>query len=304
MIKVFSRQQQRVVEEKVFGDRWLRWCYHPWSGQFSEYLARSSLFGKIYGKWQDSSFSKRKIRQFCQEFAIDLGDFLPDEGHNATDPYPNFNSFFIRRFCPDRRPFAQQGELLPAFAEARYFGLDQVGEKQTFPVKGQYLTPSALLASDYWQQLFQGGPILIARLAPVDYHRFHFPDDGRVLDQYHIPGILHSVNPVALRAHPEIFCRNERMVSILETINFGRLAYIEVGALGVGKIVQTYQGLNFQRGAEKGYFQFGGSTVIVLGEAQRWQIAPDILAHSLLEMETLVPLGEMVAKAFNAQGKA
>jgi len=138
---------------------------------------------------------------------------------------------------------------------------------------------------------------MIARLCPVDYHRFHFPDDCKILDSYRIHGKFHSVNPVALAANGKVFLENERQVTILESDNFGKLAFIEVGAMCVGKIVQTYAAgqAKFKRGAEKGYFLFGGSTVIILGEKDRWIPANDILENSEKGIEVLVPLGDVVA---------
>src|SRR6185437_6713 len=105
---------------------------------------------------------------------------------------------------------------------------------QTFPVKGAHLQPEVLLGRADVARAFEGGSLLIARLCPLDYHRFHYPDDGRTWDSYRIHGKLHSVNPLALKYRSEIFFTNERQVSLLETRHFGRIAYIEVGAMAVG----------------------------------------------------------------------
>jgi phosphatidylserine decarboxylase len=139
---------------------------------------------------------------------------------------------------------------------------------------------------------FQGGSLLIARLCPLDYHRFHYPDDGRTWDSYRVHGALHSVNPLALKFRSDIFFTNERQISLLDTRNFGRIAYIEVGALCVGKIVQSHFQPEFKRGDEKGYFLFGASTVIVMGQAGAWKPAQDLLEQTAKKRETLVRLGE------------
>jgi phosphatidylserine decarboxylase len=107
---------------------------------------------------------------------------------------------------------------------------------------------------------------------------------------------LHSVNPIALKQRSKIFITNERHVSILETKHFGKLAYIEVGALCVGKIVQTHKESEpFSKGDEKGYFLFGGSTVILIGQAGRWNLDEDLLLKTRQNQETLVRLGEPIA---------
>ncbi len=130
----------------------------------------------------------------------------------------------------------------------------------------------------------------------MDYHRFHYPDGGYTLDAFPVHGKLHSVNPIALKKRGSIFLENERRVSILETKSFGKLAYIEVGATMVGKIVQTHTGKSFQRGAEKGYFLFGGSTVIVIGEAGKWIPDQDLLENTSNNLETYIKLGSPIAK--------
>ena len=134
----------------------------------------------------------------------------------------------------------------------------------------------------------------MARLCPTDYHRFHFPDGGRVLERYSLPGRLHSVNPIALKRRGDIFFTNKRDISILETENFGKLAYIEVGAICVGKIVQSHRQGDFRRGEEKGYFLFGGSSVIVMGLPGRWVPSEDVLRHTKEGMETYVRLGDVL----------
>jgi phosphatidylserine decarboxylase len=210
-------------------------------------------------------------------------------------PFSSFNQFFIRKFRDGARPFIDDKRHLPAPAEARYFGWKKVKEGQTFPVKSQFLTADALLGRKEASKPFLGGPMLIARLCPVDYHRFHFPDSGEVDDHWRVGGALHSVSPIALDRRPEIFIQNERHVTVLRTKNFGRIAFIEVGALCVGKIVQTHDLKRpFGRGEEKGYFLFGGSTVIVLGEPGTWRPSDDILDNTEAKRETWIPLGDEV----------
>jgi len=185
---------------------------------------------------------------------------------------------------------------MPAFAEARYTGHASITNETTFPVKGKYLTAEGLLGNADIARPFHEGPLMIARLCPVDYHRYHYPDSGKVLDHYPVKGRYDSVNPLALRLKPEIFIENERHVSLLQTEHFGKIAYIEVGAICVGKIVQSHRwNKPFMRGEEKGYFLFGGSTVVILGEKGAWRPSDDILEKSKQNIETYVQLGDEVA---------
>jgi len=245
----------------------------------------------MVGWYKSQRFSARAIDPFIRQYHILVEEF-------EARRYGSFNEFFIRKFQPGVRPFCPEPYHMPAFAEARYFAYREVGATHLVPVKGAELLPEAILGGSENAAPFLGGPALVARLAPVDYHRFHFPDDGAILKHYPLAGALHAVNPLALAYKRDLFATNERKVSLLDTEHFGRLAYVEVGALCVGRIVHTHahEG-RFQRGAEKGYFLFGASTVIVFGEPGAWVPAPDLLEQTALGRETLVRLGETVALA-------
>ncbi len=297
-IRFFNSVTKAVESEKVYGDKMVEWLYQSESGKALSSVVCKAPFSKLYGSFQDSPLSKKKITPFIANFNIAMDDYLPEEGRNSKSPYSSFNQFFIRRFKEGKRQFVASAQEMPAFSEARYFGYSSVHDDEKVPVKGVYLKPKALLANPAWEETFHDGPLLLARLCPVDYHRFHYPDDGVILDDYRISGMLHSVNPLALKAKQDILITNERHVTILDTKNFGKLAYIEVGAVCVGKIVQSkplVKGQSFKRGDEKGYFLFGGSTVIVIGEKGKWTPAQDILDYTKKGMETYTHLGVSVA---------
>lgn len=285
-----------VKEERVYGGRWIQLLYGTFLGRTLSALVAAPPFSRFYGWLQDRPSSKRKVQPFIQQFDIQMADFLPEEGRPAEDPYSSFNAFFTRRVTETARPFAE-GPVFPAPCDARYFAYDSLDDTVSIPVKGSLFKASALLNHPKWNAVFDNGPGFIARLCPVDYHRFHFPDSGRVLDSWRIPGALHSVNPWALAFRPDIFMINERHVTILETEHFGKLAYVEVGATCVGKIQQTHHEPTFVRGDEKGMFLFGGSTVIVLGEQGRWTPDERILAHTKDGVEAYLKMGQAVGRA-------
>lgn len=290
MIKVWDRQKNSEETELVYGDAGVRMLYETRLGQFAaDHLLTGRTLSRLYGAYQNSSASRKKIPSFIEHFKI------PMEEYEERD-FRSFNDFFIRKFKLGQRRFEMAANKLAAPAEGRYLGWEQISPDQKFPVKGSDLTAEALLGSADIARAFEGGPLLIARLCPVDYHRFHYPDDGRTWDSFRIHGKLHSVNPVALRYRSEIFFTNERQVSLLDTKNFGRIAYIEVGALCVGKIVQTHLRPDFDRGDEKGYFLFGGSTVILLGQPGVWKPSADILSQTASKMETLIRLGDVIGE--------
>ncbi|MGZ3688726.1 MAG: phosphatidylserine decarboxylase [Bdellovibrionota bacterium] len=289
-IVYWNRTKGAQEEEQVYGEKFVNWLYGTTKGRrLADGFLSGRAFSQIYGEYQSSLLSRHKIKPFIEKFQIPMSEY-------AEERFGSFNDFFIRKFRPGARTFVSDPRVLPAFSEARYLAWDKVLPEQTFPVKGSQLTSSALLGEGELSAPFAGGPLMIARLCPTDYHRYHYPDDGSTLSAYSIAGRLHSVNPAALRYKGEILCTNERRVSVLETSHFGKLAYIEVGAMCVGRIVQTHdEKLPFRRGDEKGYFLFGGSTVIVLGEKGRWKPSEDLLTMTSRGIETLVRLGDVVA---------
>lgn len=290
-IQVWDRKNQKEFTEQVYGDAWIRRLYGNSIGYFfTDQIFSRKWLSQLYGSLQSSSSSAKKVPHFIKNFQIPMDEF-------ENGPFASFNDFFIRKFRHGMRPFPENQNEMGSFAESRMFAFAE--EQDSLKIKGIDLSPTSILGKEYSR--FQGGPCLLARLCPVDYHRFHYPDSGETVSQFRQTGKLHSVNPLALEANPKLFLQNERHVSILKTKNFGTLAYVEVGALCVGKIIQTHAEKSFQRGEEKGYFLFGGSTVIVFGEKGAWLPDPDLLERSKNGMETLVRLGEPIAKKLETQ---
>jgi phosphatidylserine decarboxylase len=287
MINFWNRYTNREETESVYGGSWVRLVYSPYVFWFADFFLTAKWISKVYGWYQSIWLSRHKVAPFVEKFQINMAEF---EERNFT----SFNDFFVRKFRPNARSFNE--DALAAPAEARYLGFPNSNEDLQIPVKGLVLRPEEILGPYAWTKRFLGGPVLVARLCPVDYHRFHYPTDGRMfVAPYSLGTKLHSVNPTALRADPQIFSVNERVVSVLETA-YGLIGYVEVGALCVGKIVQSNTRETFKQGEEKGYFLFGGSTVILFGEPKRWTISPDILANTAKGLETFVRLGDTVAK--------
>jgi len=207
-------------------------------------------------------------------------------------PYDRYAAFFERGFLPGKRRFPTRDEEMGAFAEARYFGWKSLASEQRFPVKGASLQAEALLGSSARAKSFESGPVILARLSPVDYHRLHYVEDGRTVETDRIGSKLWTVDRNALQDQPDILFRNERSIQILQTAHFGRIGMVEVGALTVGRVGQQHDTeLPFRRGDEKATFRFGGSAVVLFGEPGRWLPGDDLLQHTEAGVETLVRLG-------------
>lgn len=299
-IQVFNRYENGIEIEKVYGDGMVKFAYGNPIGRLLGPVIASKWFSQMYGNSQDSLKSAGKVAPFINNFNIQMDQFRKGSftAHPIETSYRSFNEFFIREFRDGERTFTPNDHEMGAFAEARYFGHEAMHDDLTIPVKGSMLRAVDLVGDRALSKAFVGGPLMIARLCPVDYHRYHYPDAGRTVKAFSLPGDLHSVNPLALKFRQDIFIKNERRVAILETEHFGKLAYIEVGATCVGKIVQSFdESKPFNKGDEKGYFLFGGSTVVLCGEKGRWKPSADILKNTGAGIETYIRLGDVVAES-------
>ena len=176
-------------------------------------------------------------------------------------------------------------------------GWEELDPAQRFPVKSTWLRADEILGSQQRAAAFAGGPVILARLSPMDYHHLHYPDDGATLETDWRGRRLWTVNWHALQHQPDILFRNERQIHILQTDHFGRLGFVEVGALSVGRIVQLHPvNQRYARGAEKSVFKFGGSAVVLFGERDAWRPSSDILKYTKQNIETLVRLGHTIAE--------
>ncbi len=292
MIQYYNRLTKKIDTEFVYGGGLVAWAYQNPVGFFlTEHILSKRWLSLLMGAYEDSQLSTRKIDTFVERYKIPMEDF-------EDTTYSSFNDFFIRKFKLGKRSFEMNQKVFCAGAEARYLAFENVRiENQRFLVKGFEINLLELLKDEELAAEFDGGTFIIARLCPVDYHRFHFPISGSLIRHYRVPGYLHSVNPMAFESAPKVFLNNERQVAILENAEFGKVAMIEVGALGVGKIIQSAYStrdplpIKFVKGQEKGYFLFGGSTVIWLIPKGKIKISQDLADNSAKGLETWIPLG-------------
>jgi phosphatidylserine decarboxylase len=290
-ISYWHRDESKIKSDNIYADWFVRWCYENRFGKiFLNYFFSKKNFNILYGLYKSSTFSAKQINKDITDFSVQMD--LYENG-----PFRTYSDFFLRKFKPGVRQFPTDNKIMGAFAEGRVLGYKEVSADQKYPVKGTYLDSNKLLGNPKISQDFVGGPIIIIRLCPIDYHHFHFPDTGTITKSYTIGGDYHSVNILALKNKGDIFINNERRITILETENFGKLAYIEVGAMCVGKIIQEDpECINFKKGQLKGHFGFGASTVIVLGEPGKWIPSADILEYSAQNIESYIRLGDQVGQ--------
>lgn len=289
-IRIYNRRTGRLETERVFQRSFMHGVYGTALGRVSATLWWSRHgFSRLYGAWQRTGMSRRKIRRFVERYEIDCTEL-----DRPIDAYASFDEFFQRRLKPAARPIDARDGTLISPADARLMAYP-IGDGLVLPVKGSQYSISRLSAGEASHDRCDGGWCLVFRLAPVDYHRFCYIDDGDHDAHRRVPGRLHSVSPLALHHGVRVFQENQRDVVALRTTTFGTVIEVDVGALAVGRILQHHEsGCQFRRGAEKGVFAFGGSTVVLLFERDRVAVDHDILAHSQQGIETLVRYGEAI----------
>jgi len=207
--------------------------------------------------------------------------------------FNSFNDFFTRKLKNNARPVDTDSTITVSPADGKLLAYADISNSD-FIIKGYRFDVLSFLNNADLAQNYLDGILVIIRLAPPDYHRFHFSISGSVSPITQIDGDYYSVNPLALRKMTEIFCLNKREFTIVTNPLFGDVVMAEVGATMVGSIVQTYTGNFVNKGEEKGYFKFGGSTVVLLFEKNKIRIDADLLINTLKGYETAIKVGERI----------
>ncbi len=289
-IRYIDRGTHELKTEKVAGEKWLVWLYNNPVGELTLHaLVKRKFVSSIYGYLMDRPSSADRIARFVKAYDIDMS--IARKQHFKT-----FNDFFIRKLKKSARPIDMDPSAVTSPADGKVLAYQNISN-QDFFVKGYRFNLESFLKSRELAQKYRDGSVMIFRLCPADYHRFHFPVNGVTANRIKIDGDYFSVSPIALRRMVEIFCQNKREYVRISTKNFGDIIMAEVGATMVGCIVQTYKGNTAWKGQEKGYFKFGGSSIVLIFEKGRIQIDEDLLQNTERHFETSIHVGEHVATA-------
>ena len=246
------------------------------------------IVSKAAGDFMNSIFSKPLIRPFIIKNKIDTSQY-------QMRNFRSYNQFFTRRIKPGKRPidYAPSHLISPCDSKLSVYEID---EHSIFRIKGSLYRVSDLLRNDFLARRFTGGYCMIFRLEVDDYHRYCYIDNGTKTGNTFIRGELHTVNPIALKRY-NIYKRNSREYTVLHTENFGDVVQVEVGAMLVGRIVNHHPaGGEVKRGSEKGFFEYGGSTVIVLIPGSDLSFREEVKAAMAEDREIFVRQGEWVAR--------
>lgn len=286
-IQYYDRESGLLKTEKVAAEKWLVWLYNNPVGEATLWaLVKRKLVSSIYGNMMDRPSSTKKIQPFVEEFDIDMSSVQKQE-------FNSFNDFFTRKLKNSARPVDTNSTITVSPADGKLLAYADISNSD-FILKGYRFDILSFLNNADLAKNYLDGTLVIIRLAPLDYHRFHFPINGRVSPITRIDGDYYSVNPLALRKIIEIFCLNKREFIIISNPLFGDVVMAEVGATMVGSIIQTYTGNLVKKGEEKGYFKFGGSSVVLLFEKNKIRIDDDLLINTLKGYETAIKEGERI----------
>ena len=226
-IRYYDRYKKSVQTEQIFGEKWLRFAYENKLGQASVWLmAKRRLFSSIYGWQMNKRVSALKVLPFIVDYNVDV-----DELAKSPFDFRNFNEFFFRALKPESRPIDPGARTAVMPADGRHLAFPDVDAAKGFYVKGAKFTLGELLGDAELGEKFAGGSMLISRLCPVDYHRFHFPVNGQARMPALINGWLYSVSPIALRKNIRYLVENKRMLTQIESPEFGSVAMLEVATI-------------------------------------------------------------------------
>lgn len=291
MIKYFNRRNRNYELENIAGGKVIKVIYNTSLGKgLLELLIKRKILSTLYGKFCDTSISRLFINRFINNFNIDINQYEK----NLTE-YTSFNDFFYRKLKCNSRTICYEETNLISPCDSKLLAIENIHENSTFKVKGFEYKLEDLINNRELADNYKSGCCLIFRLCPTDYHRFHFIDSGICYKTHRIKGSYFSVSPLALSKIGKIFCENKREYSIFNSNTFDEVLYLEVGATFVGSIIQTYKENHLlKRGDEKGFFKFGGSTVMLFFKENIVKIDDDILNNSRNGIESSVYLGEKI----------
>jgi phosphatidylserine decarboxylase len=291
-IEFYNRYSGCMETELVYGEAFLKWAYGNPLGKIALHsFIKRPAFSRWYGKRMDKSSTQSKIKPFIDDYGLNVQEFA-----ETPDSYASFNEFFYRKLKADARPISDDTIVFPA--DGRHLAFQNIDDIDGFFVKGQTFDLPELIGDSELSSQYSGGSLILSRLCPVDYHRFHFPVSGHASNTRLINGPLFSVSPIALSRNLNYLWQNKRTITQIQTKSVGKVLMMEIGATCVGSIQQTYQTeQTVNKGDEKGYFEFGGSSTIAIFEPGAICFSDDLLTNSSKQIETYAKMGDSMGTA-------
>ena len=285
---IYIRRQRNSKENIITeSSKTLSFLYDSVLGRCILKLLTKRFVSNLIGFYMNSKISRLKIKKFVEKNNINTFEY---EYKN----YKSYNDFFTRKVIPYKRPINARKDIFISPCDSQMTAY-KINEDLTLNIKDAYYDINSLVDKDILNDYIDGYA-LVFRLSTDNYHRYCYIDSGSKGINHHIEGIFHTVQPIALK-HYNFYKTNSREYTILNTNNFGKVIQVEVGAMGVGRIVNNHQVYTYKKGEEKGYFEFGGSTIVLLVKKNIINVDKDILENSSEGIETIVKYGEGIGKS-------
>lgn len=284
MIKIYNRQTKKYEEEIQYQERLLVFLYKTKIGRILLKIIILPFVSKLYRKYNNTKTSTKKIKSFIENNKIKKEEFEEKE-------YQSFNDFFKRKIKLENRPLPKENFLIsPADSKLLVYKIEK---NLHLNIKNTIYTLNELVNNEIDLSEYKNGYCLIFRLSMDDYHRYCYIESGKIKREGKIKGKLHTISSIS--KDYKVYKENTREYCIIQTNDNQEMIQIEVGAILVGKIQNNHQS-TFIRGEEKGYFELGGSTIIILLKANAVKIDSDILQNSKKEIETKVKYRERIGE--------
>lgn len=286
-MKYIDRKGNVTVEENE-QDKFLRHLYNDRGGRLCLRVLVQPFVSKMAGVFLNTGLSARFVPGFVEKNRIDLGVY-------EKQKFSSWNDFFTRRIREGERPIDERKNILVSPCDGK-LSVYRIGEGSRFFIKDTEYTVEQLLRNKKLADRYLGGYAMVFRLTVDDYHHYCYVADGEKSPDVKIPGVFHTVNPAANDVC-QIYHENTREYCLLKTEQFGTIAMMEVGAMMVGKITNLKPGAcEVKKGEEKGYFEFGGSTIVLLLQHGKVRLDSDLIENSENGYETIVRMGERIGK--------
>ena len=297
-LRYYDRRTGELKQDLIYAYGLVDWLYNSALGRFlTEFLLSRRWVSCFYGWLNRQRWSRRKIIPFAERLAIDL-----DELCCPVEAFKSFNDFITREIDLANRPIQPDPKICAAPADGRALVYPVIDADRIFAIKRAKFNLRALLRDEDMARAYSGGSLFVTRLYLNDYHHFHFPTDGVARAAVSIPGKYFAVSPYSEGELVPVYAENHRMVTLFESEHFGQVAMIEVGVFTIGSIQQRYQpGVRVRKGEHKGFFELGGSIIILLFRQGAIRFDDDLCKNSLSGFETYVRLGESIGRAVSCQ---
>lgn len=281
-MKIVYRNEDKKEELKY--SKSVRFLYNTFLGRIILKILTNRFVSKIGACFFNSKLSILMKNKVIKEKNIDMSKFI-DINYNS------YNKFFTRKYRNEYLNVNSDKNIFISPCDSKLMIL-KINENKSFKIKNSLYELNEIIDNDIISN-YKNGYLLIFRLDVNDYHRYCYIDDGRREEYHYIDGILHTVQPIVYEKY-KVFHRNAREWCLLKTNNFDDIIQVEVGALMVGKIVNDKEKVSFKKGDEKGYFEFGGSTILLFVKDNVIEFDSDILNNSKDGNETVVKYGERI----------